>query len=221
MRGWLAITAVLLACACGGSMSNSAAKAPDPLAGVPAEQLYDDGIRYKQAGDLIRAEQYLAAAVDRGYPEKQALEALLEVCVAGSRYQAGLAHAERYLARHPEDWALRYFAASLHIAIGDAGTARIELERVIGDRPQLAEAHFDIAVLYRDELGDPTAAESAFRRYLELAPDGDKAVAARTWLSWRERETRGAEPAVDGTPDATSAADPAPDSRPIRVEEPR
>jgi len=219
-RTALAVVVVVasVAAACSGPMASTTAKAPDPLAGVPADQLFAQGVEYKNAGDLIRAEQYLVAAVERGYPQKDALELLLEVCVGGSRYQAGLAHAERHLARHPEDWALRYFAASLHVAIGDAHTARIELERVIGDRPQLAAAHFDLGVIYRDELGDHAAAEAAFRRYLELAPSGDKAVAAQTWLGWRERETA-APRRQTPVPDATSAADVP--SRPVKIEAPR
>ena len=174
--------------ACAGPMSG-AAKAPDPLSGVPAQELFERGIQYKNAGDLIRAEQYLVSAVDRGYPEKDALEPLLEVCVAGSRYQAGLSHAQRHLARHPEDWALRYFTASLYIAVGDVHTARVELERVVGEQPALAEAHYALAILYRDELRDAGAAESAFRRYLELSPNGDKVLAANSWLAWHRRQT--------------------------------
>lgn len=200
-RMWPVLCLIALA-ACGGRQAGRAATAPDPLSEVPAAQLFARGVQLQEAGDLIRAEQYLVAAMERGYPDKDVLAPLLAVCVAGSRFQAALAHAQRYLARHPEDWALRYLTASLYVAVGDAPTALAELDRVLGQRPRLAEAHYARAVIYRDELHDDDRAQAAFERYLALDPGGGKAVAARAWLVWRAHRRVGDSAPPAGAPPA-------------------
>lgn len=163
---------------------------PDPLQSVEAEELYRRGGHFAQQGDYTRAEQYLTAAIERGYPETQALPLLMQVCVEASRLVSALAYAEPYLERHPEEWPLRMLVASIHMGLEQHEQARAELERVLTDAPdEPAQAHYFLGVLLRDRLDDVPGAQQHFRRYLALAPDGDHRAEALAALPPEERGT--------------------------------
>jgi tetratricopeptide (TPR) repeat protein len=179
-RRWVMLLA--LAAACAEAPARPEGTPGDPLKSVPAAELYRRGIALGEAGDLIRAEQYLAAAIDRGYPAEQALPPLMRVCLASSRLRAALSHAEPYLEDHPDAWSLRYLVASIQIGIGNVDDARVSLERVIHDAPDQPDAYFLLAVLLRDDVGDRAGAAQRFERYIQLAPQGQHASEARAAL---------------------------------------
>lgn len=207
MRAALAI-ALALAAACAEAPAKSPAGAPgDPLRSVPAAELYRRGIALGEAGDLIRAEQYLAAAIDRGYPAERALPPLLRVCLASSRLRAALSHAEPYLEAHPNAWSLRYLVGSIYLGIGNYEQARESLERVIADAPDQPDAYYLLGVVLRDGVGDRPAAARRFERYLELAPDGQHVSDAREALFALRRP---APPVAPAAPAAGPAATPRP-----------
>jgi tetratricopeptide (TPR) repeat protein len=173
---------------CGAQAHPSSSENTDPLANVSAEELFQRGVRIGEAGDFIRAEQYIAAAIERGYPEGAAMPALMRVCVESSRLTAALAYAEPYLARHPGEWSLRLLVASIKMGLEQHEQARDELLRVIEDAPEEPpQAHYFLGVLLRDQLGDMEAARVHFRRYLALAPDGNHRDEARAALTPEER----------------------------------
>lgn len=183
-------SAVLTGClaGCGGAQAPAGDESIDPLESVEAQELYRRGALLGGAGDYIRAEQYIAAAIDRGYPEDQAMPMLMQVCVEASRLVAALEYAEPYLMRHPSQWSLRMLVASIHIGLGHDERARDELMRVIEDaEDEPAQAHYLLGALYRDELEDPQASLLHFRRYLELEPDGPHRDEARAALPPEER----------------------------------
>lgn len=203
MRGW--VMALALVAACGEAPGKPTTSTPgDAIRNVPAAELYRRGIALGHAGDLIRAEQYLAAAIDRGYPAEEALPPLLRVCVASSRLRAALGHAEPYLQRHPEAWSLRYLVASIHLGIGNVEEARSSLERVISDAPDQPDAYFLLGVVLRDGVGDRPAAARRFERYLELAPNGAHVSEAKAALV----ALRQAPPAASMAPTAPPAPKP-------------
>ena len=171
-----------LVAACAGAAPKPAPAPGDPLKTVPPDELYRRGIALGNAGDLIRAEQYLAAAIDRGYPAEKALPPLLRVCLASSRLRAALSHAEPYLVEHPDAWSLRYLVASIHLGIGNVDQAKSSLERVIADAPDQPDAYFLLGVVLRDGVGDRPGAARRFERYLELAPHGQHGEEARAAL---------------------------------------
>lgn len=177
-----AVIALALVAGCAESTPKPTGTPGDPLKTVPANELFRRGIALGNAGDLIRAEQYLAAAIDRGYPAEQALPPLLRVCLASSRLRAALSHAEPYLAEHPEAWSLRYLVASIYLGIGNVDQARSSLERVILDAPDQPDAYFLLGVVLRDGVGDRPGAAQRFERYLELAPKGQHVSEARAAL---------------------------------------
>ena len=183
MRRLLTLFPFALLIACGPPPApQTAPPAADPIQEVDAESLFARGIQYAQSGDFVRAEQYLASSIQRGYPEREGLRALLHVCVRGSRLRAALDYAHPYLERHPEDWPLRFLLASVHIGLNEGQTAYSHLERVVREAPDEPDPHFLFAVVLRDELGNIDAATAHFERYLQLAPDGERAGAARESL---------------------------------------
>lgn len=185
-RPLFVVAALVLALGCAGARSERANRArnADPLDDVTGEELYRRGRLLGASGDLIRAEQYFAAAIQRGFSEDEAMPALMEVCLEASRLVAALGYAEPYLARHPDQWSLRMLVASIHMGLDHLERARLELERVLRDAPdEPAQAHYFLGVLFRDELSDAERAAEHFRRYLALAPEGEHREEAAAGLS--------------------------------------
>lgn len=155
---------------------------PDPLEGMEAQELFDRGVALGRRGDAVRAEQYVAAAMDRGFPEAQAVPYLVKICAASSRFNTALNYAEPFLEEHPNDWSLRLVVATLHLALSNNGRAQSELEHVIRDVPEQPTPHYLLAVLHRDANANHADARPHFARYLELAPEGEHAEEARSAL---------------------------------------
>lgn len=185
-----ALITVVVGCAvvgCAGANAN-AEPTPDPLDSIEGAELYRRGRLLAGAGDYIRAEQYLAAAIERGHPEEEAIPLLLHVCVQASRLVAALDYAEPFLAHHPNEWTLRMLVASIHLALRHHDRAQAELERVIEDAAEEpAQAHYLLGVLFRDGRHNIEDARVHFRRYLALAPEGDHHEEARAALTPEER----------------------------------
>ena len=176
---------ILSWCACGGAQvpERSAETPPvDPIAAVDADELFTRGVELAQAGDLVRAEQYLATAIIRGYSESAVMPLLMRVCVAASRLRVALEYATGYLSRHPDDWALRYLVATIHNGLGDDSAAQRELEVVVELAPDEPNPRWELWVLLRENGSTSDASVTHLRRYLELAPDGTHARDARAAL---------------------------------------
>lgn len=147
-----------------------------------AKTLIERGRAFASVGDLTRAEQYFAAALDQGGDEKQILPLLLSVCAQDGRYRVAISYAESYLKKHPNDVHARFVLGTLHAAVGNAPEAKVELERVLVQNPGEAQAHFALATVIRDNQGDLTSADHHFREYLRLSPEGTHAEEARASL---------------------------------------
>ncbi len=176
----------LAAALTGACASRGAASQPvttDPMAGVTARQLYDTGMTAARSGDLVRAEQYLVASMQRGgIPEAVVLRQLVSVCVQASRFRAAVAYAQPYLERHPHDWALRYLVGTILDGLDEHQAARRELEAVIADNARHADAHFLLATLLRERFNAPASADAHYRLYLEISPQGAHADEARAGM---------------------------------------
>jgi predicted Zn-dependent protease len=173
--------------ACGGAQRQGAPPA-DPLALSSPDELFQDGLNAAERGDYVRAEQYLVASVDRGYSEAKAMPVLVKICLAASRYRSALQYALPYLERHPDQWALRYLVGTIYLGIGDSKSARQELTRVTYDAPEQGPPHYLLAVMERDQFEDPARARMHFERYLELDPNGERALEARAALREMQRD---------------------------------
>ncbi len=190
VRGCWMLPGALLVVAVAGCASGPARLPPgDPLDLVSAETLFQLGVEL-EATDSIRSEQYLSAALARGYPEAEVIPVILGVCVRVSRFGDALDYAEPYLERHPEDWALRVLVASIHMGLGHPNEAQRHLAVVLEVAPDAPSGHYLMAIVARDALDDALLARSHFTRYLELAPDGEHASEAR--LELRRTDASGA-----------------------------
>jgi tetratricopeptide (TPR) repeat protein len=187
---------------CGsGPLSSAQAARIESEKAISADRLFTRGTALAEQGQLVRAEQYLSLAASRGYPETRTVPILLKVCLAASRLRSALNYAEPFLARHPNDWKLRYLVASLYLGLDQPERAKLELERVLSEAPSHAPAHYLLAVLMRDSLADIGAAAEHFQEYLTLDANGDHAAEVSLWL----REYR---PSAGQRPGAPSVSRP-------------
>jgi tetratricopeptide (TPR) repeat protein len=145
------------------------------------EALFESGQAAAKRGDAIRAEQYYALALERGYDRAKVVRAIVEVCIKSSRLRAALLHAEPYLREHPDDHELRYLVASLLWALGEDAHARRQLELLVRMNPESGAAHYLLGVL--DGGAEPTDAVHHFERYLELEPNGRRIAEVRGRLA--------------------------------------
>jgi Tfp pilus assembly protein PilF len=185
-RGAWCGVAVAAALTCGCAETTPGDKVKDDLATMKAERtpdkLLDRGLAFASVGDMTRAEQYLAAALEAGADPRVVLPPLLKVCIAAKRYRVAIDYAMPTLRKHPRDAHLRYVVASLRASVGDAVGARADLGKVIELEPSDPRARFAYAVLLRDQCGDLPAADEQFRAYLALEPQGEHAEEAQASL---------------------------------------
>jgi tetratricopeptide (TPR) repeat protein len=174
----LAFVAGLGALAC-HAPANPGAAAPASEHAASASDLVERARGFSASGDHLRAEQYLSAALSQGADERRVLPLLLAACVADQRYRDGLQHVESYVRRHPRDQGARFLLATLQLALGRFDRGIDELTAVVAVAPRHAEAHYALAVVLRDELGDAARADRHFRAYLRLRPGGSHAEEAR------------------------------------------
>lgn len=196
------VLCVALGLACGASSTppNARPAMPDPLADVEGEELYAHGAALAQQGDSMRAEQYIVAAVERGFSVDEALPLLIQVCVASDRLSSALSHAEPHLRQHPDRWPLRHVVGTLYLGLGRVDDAQRELERVVDQAPNAAMPRFHLGMLLYENRGDREAARPHLERYLELDPEGAHAAEARSVLTTRDvRRIERIEP-IDGGP---------------------
>jgi LysM repeat protein len=72
-----------------------------------------------------------------------------------------------------------YKQAQQDLDNNDANGAADEYEAALVADPKLAQAHYELGVLYAEKLSEPIAALYHLDRYLKLAPSGPNAPAAR------------------------------------------
>lgn len=197
--------AVLLLLAWGCAAASP--RGPGSVEQATSADLVRGGRYFAQNGDLLRAEQYFATALERGADAAEVLPMLLRVCVAGSRYAAALRYAEANLDARPTDTSLWITTATLAISLNQADKARDLLTRLLQRRDDVADAHFLLAVVHRDYGSQRDLSTAEFERYLALAPNGTHAAEAREALVQRPLRLTGTpsvgDPSVAvGAPDA-------------------
>jgi tetratricopeptide (TPR) repeat protein len=180
----LALAVAVGGCAAPSKTATQTANAKSPEEADPVF-LYQRGRDFGARGDLVRAEQYFAAALAAGGDENTIMPELLRVCVASRHYRLASEYAETALARHPTNARLRFLAGALGVTLGDTVRARERLERAAHELVDNAEIQFAVAVFFRDEMSDRVAADAYFREYLRLAPEGQHAEEARASMMER------------------------------------
>ena len=190
---WLPVL-LLLAQGCAAAQTlTRATKSPstDPLDVLSPSELFEHGARFQRAGDIVRAEQYLSAAIAHGHPQSAAVPRLLELCLRASRLHAALSYGVPYLQERPNDIQLRLLLAAVRLGLAQFKEAHTELTEVLGQQPNHAAARYLRATIARDHVGDPRAAARDFVVYLKVAPNGPHALEAKAFLNsaFRKRPT--------------------------------
>lgn len=158
----------------------------DPIASVAASELRSQGLDFARAGDLTRAQQYLAAAYAKGFDEQIVLPEIVKVCVAASRLRAALLYAEPYLDRHPGDAAMSYVVGSIHLALGNLQQASAHLEGAL--QPGVfVDAAYSLAVA-ESRQGQVQSAREHLQIYLAKSPRGLYASRAKRLLATLESQ---------------------------------
>ncbi len=178
----LSLAALVALGACASRQGVPEAPTTDPMANVTPQQLYTAGMQLARAGDLVRAEQYLVASMQRGAPEARVMPQLVSVCVQASRFRAAVGYANPYLEAHPHDWRLRYLVGTILAGLDEYQSARRHIERVLVENDTHAEAHYLLATMLRERFNDPTGADVHYRRYVEIEPTGAHVEEARAGM---------------------------------------
>jgi tetratricopeptide (TPR) repeat protein len=178
---------LLLFAATAGCAQDPGVRVADDVGTMRAERsvenLVQRGRAFADVGDLTRAEQYLAAALEAGAPYRSILPLLLRVCVAERRFRVAIDYAEPIMKKQPEDHGLRVVLASLYAGVGDTRRAREQLEAVLRRDPELAQAHYILGVILRESDADRATAAHHFREYLRIKPNGVHAAEAKNGLT--------------------------------------
>jgi Flp pilus assembly protein TadD len=173
--------ALLLAALCGGC-GGAAASAEAPTQQTPSgAESFQQGKAALLRGDHTRAEQYLKIALDQGYQTDETVLLLVHACLSGSRFRAALNYAEPHLLSHPEDKALRYLVATVHLGLGHQDEAMRDLNLLSEQAPEYADTYF-LRGVARWQQRD-VSAHLDFEHYLALAPAGRHAPEANSLLS--------------------------------------
>ena len=143
-----------------------------------AERLFERGKGFALVGDSTRAEEYFAAAIEKGGNSREIIPRLLEVCIRDGRYRVAIDYAENHLVKHPEDVETRFVLGTLYAGLGESQKAQSQVAEVIKARPDESRARYAMAVILRDS-GDLVGSDREFREYLRLEPHGPHAEQAR------------------------------------------
>ena len=160
-------------------------------------ELVSNGREAASRGDAVRAEQYLSLAIEQGADRRRVMPLLLEACLKSSHLRAALNHAEPYLREHPEDDALRYLVANIHVSLGQFVPAKRELGLLLQKNPRNPDGHYLLGIL--ESRTDLDAAREHFVATVEFTRDEDQRIEVRSRLAeltLQEREfTRAAQEA--------------------------
>jgi tetratricopeptide (TPR) repeat protein len=189
MRGAHSTTASLCALViawCGACAPSPQQKAKTDTAVIEREttpvRLQQRGESAAMSGDFTRAEQYFVAAIKAGGDARLLTKRLLVICTNDGRYPAAASYGDDYLRAHPGDTEIRYAVATVYLALGDLPRAKSDLTRVVEERPDIADAHFALASVLREQGDALLDADLQLREYIRLEPKGQYAEAARASL---------------------------------------
>lgn len=184
------IPALALGCAVGSHTKPPNADVPTQVM-QSATGLVARGREAVKRGDAVRAEQYLSMAIDAGADSREVMPLLLEACLASSHLRAALNYAEPYLLDHPQDDALRYLVATIHLGLGQAVPAKRELRLLLERDGINADAHFLLAII--ESEGDASAAREHFLAVLAHTKDKEQRIEVESRLAMlkvRNREVQ-------------------------------
>jgi Tfp pilus assembly protein PilF len=189
LRPVLLLVVLAAGCSQATELPSETGHSAEARAKASAAQLLELGLQFASGGDSVRAEQYLAAALDSGADPNVALPPLLKLCIKASRFEAAALYAETYLKEVAAQRDLELLLGGLYATLDQADKALVHLQRVTAKYPDHPLAHLLLARLLRDQQREIERADEHFRSYLRLAPEGPYASEARESLLTRLSET--------------------------------
>jgi tetratricopeptide (TPR) repeat protein len=178
---YLTLMAHTLGGCAAGPLPESATAAAVEKDRRPAAELVEMGRNAAARGDAVRAEQYLALAIEQGADRRRVMPILLRACLTSSHLRAALNHAEPFLLDHPEDDSLRYLVATIHLGLGQVAAARRELGLLLQRDGSNADAHYLLGIL--DAAGDIETARAHFQQASAHSKDEGQRTEIRSRLA--------------------------------------
>lgn len=154
---------------CAACQANPPPQAAHAVA--PRTPWLETGQRLARQGDSVRAEQYLARAMESGDRPTLALGELLKLCIDHGRLNAALGYASRQLQRVPSA-RLRLLVANLQMALGLMAEARVHARLALA-KPELAsEAHLLLSEIEWEGFRNAQRSKAHLLAYRSAEPGG-------------------------------------------------
>ncbi len=149
------------------------------------EQAFRYARELQARGSSFKAERKLRALLDRGEHRELVLRALVDLAMERRRVDDAVAHLVALTGEVPDE--MYYFArlAALLDGIGRTEEAIGHYERLLRRQPGLADAHYNLALLYKKEkrFGD---ARAAYEEALRLGIERPHEVYSNLGVLWSE-----------------------------------
>jgi tetratricopeptide (TPR) repeat protein len=155
-----------------------------PLTG---EELFAIVKEAVNAGDLVRASNLAATALDNGYMHPQLLNLRAWGYERQGRMKEALADLKQAVTISPGDRNLRNFYGETLAKQGRWNEAIVEFEAVLGYTPDMREARLNLASAF-ECVGELARAEEQFRLVLDAQPANALALAALANLAARRAD---------------------------------
>jgi tetratricopeptide (TPR) repeat protein len=147
------------------------------------ETLLEEGRRYAELGQSVRAEQYYLAARQAGANPDEVFTLLVETCVGSGRLGSALRHVNHQLRLQPEDVRLLQLAASLSEALGHRRATENHIAELAAARDLSPQAELFLAEYYARDPGNQEEAIARFKNYLQRVPSNGRVAWAAPTLA--------------------------------------
>jgi tetratricopeptide (TPR) repeat protein len=148
-----------------------------------AAEAYNQGVRAHASGNLDRALQEYSRAVQNDPTMANAHYNLGLVFRARNDLAKARSALQQALTLSPDMADARYMLALVLRDLHESEAALTELKALLDKHPQYAPAYHALGQIHKESPARLNLAKQAFRRYLELAPNGPSAREARNWLN--------------------------------------
>jgi Tfp pilus assembly protein FimV len=101
---------------------------------------------------------------------------------AASLALVGCNFSDKEEAQHDDSSNPHYKQAQEDIDNNNPNAAVADYQAALGENPKLPGAHYSLGLIYGDKLNDPVGSIYHFKRFLELAPNSDKAEQVKTLI---------------------------------------
>jgi tetratricopeptide (TPR) repeat protein len=176
-----ALVAVALLCALLAPGAPARAQQPQPGPGS-IEELWARGEAAFKAGNLDEAQRLFATALASDERRARSWNYVGGVLFAQGDFPRALEHFRRALELDPGDVRACNNLGTALERLGDYAGAEEAYGRAVLVDPSYPTTQRNLGILHSRRQGDPAAARSAWRHYLELAPNGPYADEVRAAL---------------------------------------